>query len=84
MHIQEVTIIYVGHSGLVVQLLQRYVAILFRLPQLHLGHCYLSPYLSSNERMCQINKEPVAFPDKFVGGRCPLREKKENEVKENV
>lgn len=46
--------------------------------------CRFCPYLSSNERMCQINKEPVAFPDKFVGGRCPLREKKENEVKENV
>lgn len=34
-------------------------------------HC---PYLSSNERMCQLNKEPVAFPNKFVGAMCPLRE----------
>lgn len=32
-------------------------------------HC---PYLSSNERMCQLNKEPVAFPHKFVGSCCPL------------
>lgn len=32
-------------------------------------HC---PYLSSNERMCQLNKEPVAFPNKFVGANCPL------------
>ena len=38
-------------------------------------HC---PYLSSNERMCQLNKEPVAYPTKFVGDRCPLiREEKE-------
>lgn len=34
-------------------------------------HC---PFLSSNERMCQLNKEPVAFPHKFVGDRCPLDE----------
>ena len=34
-------------------------------------HC---PYLSSNERMCQLNKEPVAFPNKFVGDKCPLQE----------
>ena len=32
-------------------------------------HC---PFLSSNERMCQLNKEPVAFPLKFVGDKCPL------------
>lgn len=35
-------------------------------------HC---PYLSSNERMCQLNKEPVAFPHKYVGANCPLKEK---------
>ena len=34
-------------------------------------HC---PYLSSNERMCQLNKEPVAYPNKFVGDMCPLKE----------
>lgn len=34
-------------------------------------HC---PYLSSNERMCQLNKEPVAYPNKFVGDKCPLQE----------
>ena len=37
-------------------------------------HC---PYLSSNERMCQLNKEPVAFPNKFVGDHCPLRKEEE-------
>ena len=34
-------------------------------------HC---PYLSSNERMCQLNKEPVAFPNRYVGDKCPLIE----------
>ena len=39
-------------------------------------HCQ---YLSSNERMCQLNKKPVAFPNKYVGDFCPLeREEKEN------
>lgn len=33
-------------------------------------HC---PYLSSNDRMCQLNKEPVAYPQKFVGDHCPLK-----------
>ena len=36
-------------------------------------HC---PFLSSNERMCQLNKEPVAYPNKFVGDMCPLKEVK--------
>lgn len=39
-------------------------------------HC---PYLSSNERMCQLNKDPVAYPNKFVGDMCPLKEVKTNE-----
>lgn len=37
-------------------------------------HC---PYLSSNERICQLNKMPVAFPNKYVGDYCPL-ESEEN------
>lgn len=36
--------------------------------------CARCPYLSSNERMCQLNKEPVAHPNKYVGDRCPLQE----------
>ena len=36
-------------------------------------HC---PYLSSNERMCQLNKQPVAFPNQYVGQMCPLEEVK--------
>ena len=26
-------------------------------------HC---PYLPSNERICQLNKQPVAFPNQYV------------------
>lgn len=36
-------------------------------------HC---PYLSSNDRMCQLNKMPVAYPHKYVGDNCPLKEVK--------
>lgn len=43
-------------------------------------HC---PYLSSNERICQLNKKPVAFPNKYVGDFCPLKPL-EREEKENV
>ena len=43
-------------------------------------HC---PYLSSNERICQLNKKPVAFPNKYVGDFCPLKPL-EREGKENV
>lgn len=39
-------------------------------------HCQ---FLSSNERMCQLNKQPVAFPHRYVGDFCPLeREEEEN------
>ena len=41
-------------------------------------HC---PYLSSNERMCQLNKEPVAYPNKYIGDRCPLIEIENKEKK---
>ena len=43
-------------------------------------HC---PYLSSNERICQLNKKPVAFPNKYVGDFCPLKPL-EREGKDNV
>lgn len=35
-------------------------------------HC---PYLSSNERMCQLNKKPVFFPNTNLGEWCPLEQK---------
>ena len=34
--------------------------------------CRQCPYLSSNERMCQLNKQPTAYPTKRVGDFCPL------------
>lgn len=38
-------------------------------------HCQ---FLSSNERMCQLTKSPVAFPNKYVGDFCPLEKVEEN------
>ncbi len=35
-------------------------------------HCQ---YLSGNERICQLNKEPVFYPEKYVGPACPLTRK---------
>lgn len=34
--------------------------------------CTQCPFLSSNERMCQLNKKPVQYPQKYVGYHCPL------------
>ena len=45
--------------------------------------CKYCQFLSSNERMCQLNKMPVAFPNKYVGDFCPLKPL-ESEEKENV
>ena len=41
--------------------------------------CKQCPYLSSNERICQLNKEVVAYPNQYVGQFCPLQEVKEND-----
>lgn len=40
--------------------------------------CKYCPFLSSNSRMCQLNKMPVAFPEKCVGDNCPLIRKDED------
>lgn len=34
--------------------------------------CIYCQFYSSASRRCQINKEIVDFPDKFVGDMCPL------------
>lgn len=34
--------------------------------------CRQCPYLSSNSRVCQLNKKIVAYPDRHVGSYCPL------------
>lgn len=44
--------------------------------------CVQCPYLSSNERMCQLNKQPVQYPKQYIGYDCPLNFN-ENEVNEN-
>lgn len=41
--------------------------------------CIHCPYLSNNQRICQLNKEIVNYPEKFVGDKCPLEEIKEGE-----
>ena len=35
--------------------------------------CMQCQFLSSNERMCQLNKRPVQFPQRSIGYDCPLR-----------
>ena len=35
--------------------------------------CEQCPYLSSNKRMCQLNKQIVHYPARFVGVNCPLK-----------
>lgn len=37
--------------------------------------CKQCPFLGSNSRICQLNKMPVAYPEKFVGQNCPLEVK---------
>ena len=34
--------------------------------------CKYCSFLSGNDRMCQLNKKPVYFPEKYVGPECPL------------
>ena len=50
--------------------------------------CTQCPFLSSNERMCQLNKKPVQYPNQFIGFDCPLsfnetEEKQNNNMEEN-
>lgn len=41
--------------------------------------CMQCPYLSSNERMCQLNKQPVQYPKQYIGWDCPLQFKEGEE-----
>lgn len=34
--------------------------------------CIQCPYLSSNERVCQLNKQVVQYPKQYIGYDCPL------------
>ena len=40
-------------------------------------NCRQCQFLSSNERICQLNKMPVAYPAQYVGDFCPLERKEE-------
>lgn len=42
-------------------------------------NCMQCPYLSSNERMCQLNKQPVQYPKQYIGYDCPLQFKEGEE-----
>ena len=62
--------------------IQRYIhasaTVVVHFPVDHNGREYVCckhcPFLSSNERMCQLNKKPVHFPDRYIGPACPLTE----------
>lgn len=41
--------------------------------------CIHCRYLDRYKQMCNLNGEQVAYPDKYIGQRCPLKEV----VKEN-
>ena len=45
--------------------------------------CKQCPYLSSNERMCQLNKKPVHYPHQFIGYDCPLNFNEIEEIQNN-
>ena len=51
-------------------------------------NCFHCPYLASNERTCQLLKQPVAFPNKYISQNCPfydsVLQELESEGNENV
>lgn len=40
--------------------------------------CNQCPYYGRNSKTCQLNKQVVHYPDKYIGACCPLAEDKEN------
>ncbi|MBO5449416.1 MAG: hypothetical protein J5994_08805 [Ruminococcus sp.] len=42
--------------------------------------CKVCPFLTHSTDMCQLTKELVPFPDKYVGGCCPLEIKEDKDV----
>jgi hypothetical protein len=42
--------------------------------------CVMCPFLSSNNRMCQLNKSPVHFPERDIGPYCPLKIEGVNDI----
>lgn len=35
-------------------------------------NCFHCRFLASNERICQLTKEPTPFPSKYISPKCPL------------
>ena len=42
--------------------------------------CNQCPYYGRTSKTCQINKQVVNYPDKYIGGNCPLNIEGEVEV----
>lgn len=42
--------------------------------------CKQCPYYRISSRTCALNGKIVAFPEKFVGQKCPLECKKEGDL----
>lgn len=43
--------------------------------------CMQCKFYSSSSRRCQLNKELIAFPERYVGDNCPLEIEKSEEEK---
>lgn len=39
--------------------------------------CYRCPFFYRNSSRCQLNEQLVAYPERFVGDKCPLMKKEE-------
>lgn len=46
--------------------------------------CGQCPYHSRYDRVCRLNGEIVAYPEKYIGQRCPLTFEDEQEGEDNV
>lgn len=45
--------------------------------------CNQCPYYGRSSKTCQLNKQIVHFPEKYIGFNCPLVFEGEGEVKED-
>lgn len=46
--------------------------------------CVYCPFLSANKKICRLNSEIVAFPDQFVGDKCPLTIEESKHIPEGM
>lgn len=45
-------------------------------------YCKYCRYFTAINSKCKITEETVAFPDKYVGFRCPFKDRSEKECSE--